>query len=202
MISCPALHCVLLLAWLTWLGCTARPMAVEPPYRPAPNAPEMNLKAPEHFGVRLDTNKGVILLDIHRDSGRRGVNRFYNLVHPPPILNRLDSFGSSAESGPSSALTATPVCQMPRAGRANPDDPRRKSNVRSTVASAFSRFPTVERRSFLSISVTIRRLTMPSRLCPSAVSSMAWRLGTRSMPTTANRPAAESAAGQTAASFR
>src|SRR5262245_1622699 len=45
-----------------------------------PDAPEMNRRAPERFNVRLETSKGDILIEIHRDWAPNGVDRFCNLV--------------------------------------------------------------------------------------------------------------------------
>ncbi len=45
-----------------------------------PDAPEMNRRAPDRFNARLETSKGVILIEIHRDWAPNGVDRFYNLV--------------------------------------------------------------------------------------------------------------------------
>ena len=45
-----------------------------------PNAPEMNRRAPEVFEVRLETSKGDIVIEVHRDWAPNGADRFYNLV--------------------------------------------------------------------------------------------------------------------------
>jgi peptidyl-prolyl cis-trans isomerase A (cyclophilin A) len=137
MMSCRALHCAVLLGCLTWLGCTARPSAVEPSHRPAPDAPETNLKSPEHFGVRLDTSKGVILLDIHRDWAPHGVDRFYNLVHAG-YFEQARFFrvirGKWAQFG----INGDPSVSNVWRGKTILDDPRRESNVRGTIAYAFA----------------------------------------------------------------
>jgi cyclophilin family peptidyl-prolyl cis-trans isomerase len=112
-------------------------MAVDPSHRPAPDAPEMNLKAPEHFDVRLDTNKGVILLEIHRDWAPRGVDRFYNLVRAG-YFEQARFFrvirGKWAQFG----INGDPSVSNTWRGRTIPDDPRRESNVRGTIAYAFA----------------------------------------------------------------
>jgi len=45
-----------------------------------PEAPEMNRRAPERFNARLETSKGVMLIEVHRDWAPNGADRFYNLV--------------------------------------------------------------------------------------------------------------------------
>jgi peptidyl-prolyl cis-trans isomerase A (cyclophilin A) len=137
MMSCRALHCAVLLGCLTWLGCTARPSAVEPSRRPAPDAPETNLKSPERFGVRLDTSKGVILLDIHRDWAPHGADRFYNLVRAG-YFEQARFFrvirGKWAQFG----INGDPSVSNVWRGKTILDDPRRESNVRGTIAYAFA----------------------------------------------------------------
>src|SRR5271169_2932966 len=45
-----------------------------------PDAPGMNRRAPELFDVRLETSKGVVVIEVHRDWSPHGADRFYNLV--------------------------------------------------------------------------------------------------------------------------
>src|SRR5262245_23232250 len=45
-----------------------------------PDAPEMNRRAPDRFNARLETSKGTMVIEIHRDWAPKGVDRFYNLV--------------------------------------------------------------------------------------------------------------------------
>jgi peptidyl-prolyl cis-trans isomerase A (cyclophilin A) len=137
MMSCWTLRCAVLLGYFTWLGCTARPTAVEPSHRPAPDAAEMNRKAPERFGVRLDTSKGVIRLEIHRDWAPHGADRFYNLVRAG-YFEQARFFrvirGKWAQFG----INGDPSISKIWRGRTIPDDPRRESNVRGTIAFAFA----------------------------------------------------------------
>ena len=37
-------------------------------------------RAPERFDVRLETSKGTVTIDVHRDWAPRGVDRFYTLI--------------------------------------------------------------------------------------------------------------------------
>jgi len=45
-----------------------------------PSDPAVNETAPATFRVRLNTSKGSIVLELHRDWSPAGVDRFYNLV--------------------------------------------------------------------------------------------------------------------------
>ncbi len=102
-----------------------------------PDAPEMNRRAPERFNVRFETSKGVILIEVHRDWAPNGADRFYNLVRAGyydqvrfhrVIEGRWAQFGVNGDPKVSSVWRARTI----------PDDPRRESNVRGTVAYAFA----------------------------------------------------------------
>jgi cyclophilin family peptidyl-prolyl cis-trans isomerase len=102
-----------------------------------PDSPEMNRRAPDRFNARLETSKGVILIEVHRDWAPNGVDRFYNLVRAGyydgvrfhrVIEGRWAQFGVNGDPKVSNAWRA----------RAIPDDPRRESNVRGTIAYAFA----------------------------------------------------------------
>jgi peptidyl-prolyl cis-trans isomerase A (cyclophilin A) len=102
-----------------------------------PDAPEMNRPAPGIFQVRLETTKGNVVLELHRDWAPRGVDRFYNLVQAGyyndnrffrVIKDRWVQFGIN------------PDPQVSRLWREQtfPDEPRKESNVRGTIAFAFA----------------------------------------------------------------
>jgi homoserine O-acetyltransferase len=97
----------------------------------------MNRRAPEIFRVRLETNKGAMLLEVHRDWAPHGADRFYNLVCAGlyddarffrVIKGRWAQFGINGDPT---------IAQLWRA-QTIPDDPRRESNLRGTVAFAFA----------------------------------------------------------------
>jgi peptidyl-prolyl cis-trans isomerase A (cyclophilin A) len=94
-------------------------------------------RAPDLFDVRLETSKGVILIEVHRDWAPRGADRFCTLVRSGyyddsrftrVIAGKWAQFGISGDP------------QIANAWRRQtfPDDPRRESNVRGTVAFAFA----------------------------------------------------------------
>ena len=98
----------------------------------------MNRRAPETFKVRLETSKGDIMVEVHRNWAPHGADRFYNLVSAGyyddarffrVIEGRWAQFGINGEP------------QIAKLWRTHfiPDDPAGKSNVRGTVAFAFAR---------------------------------------------------------------
>jgi peptidyl-prolyl cis-trans isomerase A (cyclophilin A) len=102
-----------------------------------PAAPEVNLTAPERFQVRLETSKGVIVIEVHRDWSPHGADRFYNLVRAGHyddtrffrvIAGKWAQFGINGDPKISQAWRSQTI----------PDDPRRESNARGTVAFAFA----------------------------------------------------------------
>ncbi len=102
-----------------------------------PDAPEMNRKAPALFHVRLETSKGPIVLEIHRDWSPHGTDRFYNLVRggyydgvrfSRVVKDRWAQFGINGDPKISNAWRSRTI----------PDDPRLQSNVRGMLTYAFA----------------------------------------------------------------
>ena len=69
----------LAVAGLLLAGCSVRPPAGSPLLL-APSSEEMSRQAPALYGVRLQTTKGDILIEVHRDWAPHGADRFYNLI--------------------------------------------------------------------------------------------------------------------------
>jgi len=93
--------------------------------------------APAEFRVRLDTTKGPIVIEVHRDWAPQGADRFYELVTSGyfddnrffrVVSGRWAQFGINGDPKVSTAWRSKTI----------PDDPRRQSNVRGTVAFAFA----------------------------------------------------------------
>ena len=102
-----------------------------------PDAPEVNQRAPEVFRVRLDTSQGEILIELRRDWAPHGVDRFYNLVR----AGYYDDTGFYRVIGDKWAqfgINGDPAIAKAWRSRTIPDDPRRESNTRGTVAFAFA----------------------------------------------------------------
>jgi homoserine O-acetyltransferase len=87
--------------------------------------------------VRLETTKGDIVLELHRDWAPHGVDRFYNLVRAGyydnnrffrVIKDRWAQFGINGDPQVSRLWRERPIA----------DDPRKESNVRGTIAFAFA----------------------------------------------------------------
>jgi homoserine O-acetyltransferase len=102
-----------------------------------PAAPEFTRAAPDISRVRLDTSQGAIVIELHREWSPRGVDRFYNLVRAGyydnarffrVIANRWAQFGINGDPAIAQAWRTQTI----------PDDPRRESNIRGTVAFAFA----------------------------------------------------------------
>ena len=93
--------------------------------------------APEVFRVRLETTKGDIVLEMHRDWAPHGVDRVYELVRAHyyddnrffrVIKDRWVQFGINGDPAVSKRWRELKI----------PDDPRKESNVRGTIAFAFA----------------------------------------------------------------
>jgi cyclophilin family peptidyl-prolyl cis-trans isomerase len=113
------------------------PQAADPRLLLTPDAPEMNARAPDRFDVRLDTSKGLIRIEVHRDWAPHGADRFYNLAragyYDEARVFRIRK-GYWAQFG----IAGDPKVSQAWRTKTIPDDPRRESNVRGTVAFAFA----------------------------------------------------------------
>jgi homoserine O-acetyltransferase len=93
--------------------------------------------APHEFKVRLDTTKGAIVIDVHRDWAPNGVDRFYELVtsgyYDDAAVFRIRT-GTWAQFG----IAADPTVAQAWRTKTIPDDPfTGVSNKRGTIAYAF-----------------------------------------------------------------
>jgi homoserine O-acetyltransferase len=95
------------------------------------------LQAPPVFRVQLDTSKGAIVIEVHRDWAPHGADRFFELVTSGyyddtrffrVVAGRWAQFGINGDPQTSTAWRSKTI----------PDDPPRLSNVRGTVAFAFA----------------------------------------------------------------
>jgi homoserine O-acetyltransferase len=93
--------------------------------------------APDTYRVRLDTSKGPIVVEVHRDWAPHGADRFYELVTAHYFDdNRFFRVvkGQWAQFG----INGVPAVAAQWRARPIPDDPRGRSNVRGMVAFAFA----------------------------------------------------------------
>jgi homoserine O-acetyltransferase len=93
--------------------------------------------APAEFRVRLDTTKGSIVIEVRREWAPHGADRFYELVTSGyfddnrffrVVAGRWAQFGINGNPKVADAWRSKTI----------PDDPRKESNVRGTVAFAFA----------------------------------------------------------------
>ena len=93
--------------------------------------------APPVFRVRLETTKGAIVIEVHRDWAPRGADRFHELVSAG-YFDDSRFFrvvkGQWAQFG----INGDPAVAREWRTRTFPDDPRTQSNVRGMVAFAFA----------------------------------------------------------------
>jgi cyclophilin family peptidyl-prolyl cis-trans isomerase len=100
-------------------------------------APELDARAPDLFDVRLETSKGVILIEVHRNWAPHGADRFCTLVRSGYYDgNRF--FRVIAGIWAQFGINGDPQIANTWRRQTFPDDPRRESNVRGTVAFAFA----------------------------------------------------------------
>lgn len=93
--------------------------------------------SPDVYRVRLDTTKGPIVIEVHRDWAPHGSDRFYELVrthyYDDSRFFRVHK-GQWAQFG----IAGDPKIATEWRTRTIPDDPPKESNVRGTVAFAFA----------------------------------------------------------------
>ncbi len=103
-----------------------------------PDAPALNRRAPETFNVRLETTKGNIVVEVHREWSPNGVDHFYNLVQAG-YYDQSRFFRVNKDRGWTQfGINGDPKISNIWRTRTIPDDPRRVSNTRGTIAYAFA----------------------------------------------------------------
>jgi cyclophilin family peptidyl-prolyl cis-trans isomerase len=99
--------------------------------------PSVDRRAPDRFDVRLDTTKGLIVIDVHRDWAPRGADRFYTLVEAR-YFDDSRFFRVVADRWAQFGIAGNPAVARVWRERAIPDDPRIESNTKGAVAFAFA----------------------------------------------------------------
>jgi cyclophilin family peptidyl-prolyl cis-trans isomerase len=127
----------LILISLALNGCASHQPAPGNSLLLTPENTALHRTAPKLFHVRLETSKGRIVLEIHRDWAPVGADRFYNLVRAGfyddarffrVIAGKWAQFGIPADAQ---------IAQLWRT-QTILDDPPRESNVRGTIVFAFA----------------------------------------------------------------
>lgn len=94
-------------------------------------------RAPDRYTVELDTTKGPIVIDVHRDWAPHGADRFYELVNNGYFTDvaffRVIG-GFMAQVG----ISGDPALNAKWRQQTIPDDPVKASNTRGTVTFATS----------------------------------------------------------------
>lgn len=102
-----------------------------------PESSAMNARAPELFNVQMETSKGVIVIEVHRDWAPHGVDRFYNLVRAG-YYDQVRFHRIRKDTWAQFGINGDPKISHVWRTRTIPDDPRRESNQRGTIAYAFA----------------------------------------------------------------
>src|SRR6185295_13266567 len=101
-----------------------------------PDSADFQGRAPDVCHVRLETTKGLIVLEVRREWAPHGVDRFYNLVRAG-YYDDTAIFRIRAEVFAQFGIHGDPAIAQRWRTRTIPDDPRVLSNVRGAVAFAF-----------------------------------------------------------------
>lgn len=123
----------MLLLWLV----SAMPLYAQP--RAKLLAPAtLNRRAPEQFHVRMETSKGVIVIEVHRDWAPFGTDRFYNLVRAG-YYDQVRFHRIRKDTWAQFGINGEPKIAQAWRTQTIPDDPPAGiSNQRGTVAFAFA----------------------------------------------------------------
>jgi cyclophilin family peptidyl-prolyl cis-trans isomerase len=127
---------------LTIIAWTMALAGVAPPQNPnrallkTPDAAELNRRAPDAYSVRLETTKGRMTFAVEREWSPHGADRFYNLVRHG-YYDDSPFFRARAKTWIQFGISSDPAISTIWRTRTIPDDPRRLSNARGTVAYAF-----------------------------------------------------------------
>ncbi|MBM4195174.1 MAG: peptidylprolyl isomerase [Gemmatimonadetes bacterium] len=125
---------------MTATGCGRRAFARAPDATTGafadPRDPEVNRRAPERFGVRLETSTGTVLIAVVRAWAPIGADRFFNLVqsgfYDGQRISRVRP-GFIAQWG----LHMQPAVIAAWKNAFIADDPNRQTNAKGTIAFAF-----------------------------------------------------------------
>ena len=134
---CRIFSTAILPSCLLFLSCKSFEPAPDSAFILDPGAPEINRRAPEMFLARLETTKGLIVIEVHRDWAPHGADRFYNLVRSGYYDNSY-FFRVIAGKWAQFGINGDPRVSQVWRTRTIPDDPRVVSNARGTVAFAFA----------------------------------------------------------------
>lgn len=101
-----------------------------------PDSQAFAKQAPPIFKVLLETTKGNIILEVRREWAPNGADRFYNLVRYG-YYNNTAFFRVRDKTWAQFGIAASPEIAQRWRTKTIPDDARKVSNARGTVAFAF-----------------------------------------------------------------
>lgn len=115
-----------------------------------PHDPRLSARPPETFRVRFATSQGDFVVEVHRSWAPIGADRFYNLV-AHGFFDGQRFFrvrpGVFAQFG----IPGDPRIAQAWRSATIPDDPPRQSNVRGTIAYAFTTADTRATQVFINL---------------------------------------------------
>jgi peptidyl-prolyl cis-trans isomerase A (cyclophilin A) len=104
------------------------------------NPAQLTEKAPETYKAKFDTNKGVFVIEVHRDWAPIGADRFYNLVKNG-YYDEVRFFRVVPDFMVQFGINGSPGIQTVWGDAVIKDDPSKQSNVRGNVTFAKTSAP-------------------------------------------------------------
>jgi peptidyl-prolyl cis-trans isomerase A (cyclophilin A) len=101
---------------------------------------QLTEKAPETFKARLDTSKGIVVIEVHRDWAPLGADRFYNLVKNG-YYDEVRFFRVVPDFMVQFGINGSPGIQTIWGDANIKDDPSKQSNARGYVTFAKTSAP-------------------------------------------------------------
>jgi peptidyl-prolyl cis-trans isomerase A (cyclophilin A) len=102
-----------------------------------PDSSAWKERAPDLFRVRMETSKGDIVIEVHREWAPNGTDHFYNLARNG-YYDDTRFFRVVAGKWAQFGINGDPKISTPWRNRTIPDDPRVVSNTQGTIAYAFA----------------------------------------------------------------
>jgi cyclophilin family peptidyl-prolyl cis-trans isomerase len=115
------------------------------------NPQKLNARAPDLFRVRFTTSQGDFIVEVHRDWAPIGADRFYNLA-AHHFFDGQRFFRVRKDVFVQFGISGQPRIAQAWRSATIPDDPPRQSNVRGSIAYAFTTANTRATQIFINLS--------------------------------------------------